>query len=174
MKRTLSRLFAAAMIAATIVGIAAVPAQAAESRGIIFSTINGNRRCVDVPASSTVVGKKIQTWSCHNPRRTNQIFETDAPLYNEITYVENVNSGLCLAGWANGSQVTQELCSHPNTSWVVRGSPELNAGEFFLQLYGTDRCLAFPSAGTANGTPLITWTCRYSRTNPEQIWKVTP
>ncbi|GAA1870514.1 RICIN domain-containing protein [Asanoa iriomotensis] len=176
MNRFLARLLAAFLVAASIAGMSTVPAQAADGTFLIYAAPQRVGRCVDVPAASLVVGKKIQTWDCqYSPRKPGQTFRKwEEAAGGQVFGLRNTNSGLCLAGWAKGSQLTQEFCNANMPSrtmwraWLADGT----TNRYFLVNQVTGLCLAIPGGAITNGTWLVTWDCKMSPTDSaqDQLW----
>lgn len=83
-------------------------------------------RCLDVPHSSRVVGRKLIEWTCHYGR--NQLWEADLRDHYEGApwtwrYI-NVNSGLCLdvtnGSRSLGASLQQWHCNGTLAQWFYR------------------------------------------------------
>ncbi|WP_329100326.1 RICIN domain-containing protein [Micromonospora sp. NBC_01699] len=183
MKKALVRALSVMVVAMMAVGLAAVPANAVVTGyKQIYAWINGNPRCITVPASSTVVGKKLDTWDCMSPKQNNQLWGLHTGDYvlspdGTMTYIlKNRHSGLCIKGWnTKGAQVTQEVCSvtDDRQMWV---RPSTSPGGLVYNRWKnwkTGYCLAVSGAGTANGTWLITWDCGTGNPAPDdRRWEI--
>ncbi|MFD6138772.1 RICIN domain-containing protein [Promicromonospora sp. NPDC060271] len=115
-------------------------------------------KCLDVNASSTADGGKVQQWTCGTG--TNQQWQVQA-VSGGYVQVTNVNSDKCLdvhqSSTADGGTVQQWTCTGgANQQWRVQA---VAAGHVQLVNRNSGKCLDMAEFFTANGGKAQQWTC---------------
>ncbi|SDE02414.1 family 20 glycosylhydrolase [Streptomyces prasinopilosus] len=127
------------------------PASAVEP-GSTFQMLNaGSGKAVDVPASSTAPGTRLETWAPHGGG--NQRFTAEVRPDGSHT-IRNTRNGLCLdlraGASAAGTEVIQWTCTGgDNQRWSVTAAAD---GGFTVKSGKSG--LVLTAGGTADGTPL--------------------
>ena len=100
-----------------------------------------------------------------------------APTIGEYHSTRGIESNKCMtdhgANLNNGADIDIFTCvanAEHNQQWiyVLYTQPY-----YFIQLYGTNKCLTVRGGGGVDGTPLELWDCLTSPVQPNQLWWTT-
>jgi beta-glucanase (GH16 family) len=119
-------------------------------------TGNGGK-CVDVNASNTADGTKIQLWTCNGTNAQKWTWNSGDSTFRALGKCMDITSG----GTANGTKVQLWTCNGTGAQvWQSRSD-----GSLFNPQSG--RCLDDPGQNTADGTQLQIWDCNKT---VAQVW----
>jgi hypothetical protein len=128
----------------------------------------GSNKCLDVNASGTTNGTKIQQWTCNGSGA--QAFTLEDRGSGKVR-VRNVSSNKCLdvtgGGTTSGTKVRLWTCN-ANGSQLWR-LEDAGGGYSHLVNPASSKCLDVNGGGSADGAQVQIWTCN---TSSAQAWKV--
>ncbi|MEU9128401.1 RICIN domain-containing protein [Kitasatospora sp. NPDC048540] len=172
--------------AAALVLAAGIPSAGAASgspRFMLKSFINDNK-CMAIGAGSTAGGAGVIQWDCYGGGE--QQWYAVGPWYpdnNRVPYYQivNFNSGKCLADPGtspyNGVQLIQYGCDGgPEQFWYLDADLVMGTAVQLIRYHSGPRwnvgqCAADGASSTANGAPIVQWTCTGGS---EQRWYLKP
>lgn len=125
-------------------------------------------KCLDVDASSTADGARIQQWSCNGTGAQRFTIEDRGSGNYRL---RNAASNKCLdvtaSGTSNGTRIQQWSCT---TGGSQRFRIEDQGGGYFrLRHPGSNKCVDVNAASNADGAQVQLWSCN---TSSAQAWKL--
>ena len=132
-----------------------------------------SNKCLDVDASSTANGARIQQWSCNG---TNAQRFTIEDRGNGNYRLRNAGSNKCLdveaSGTSNGTRIQQWSCT---TGGSQRFRIEDQGGGYFrLRHPGSNKCVDVNAASSADGAQVQLWSCNSTSAQAWKLGSATP
>jgi len=113
-----------------------------------------SNKCLDIPASSTENGAKVQQWPCHG--RDNQLFKIEPVYYRIIAKCSNKCLDIPASSTEDGAKVQQWPC-HGGDNQLFRIEA---VGEYSrIVAKCSNKCLDIPASSTEDGAKVQQWPC---------------